>query len=75
MTHVTDLLSSCCLPGAFFIPYVLMMLFGGIPTFFLEIALGQFVSQGGIGVWNICPIFKGKCNSADVHARDGKLVR
>jgi len=37
-----------------------MLLCGGIPTFFLEIALGQFMSQGGIAAWNICPLFKGK---------------
>jgi len=51
---------ACGLAGAFFIPYVLMLLCGGIPTFFLEIALGQFMSQGGIAAWNICPLFKGK---------------
>ena len=45
--------------GAFFIPYVLMLVCGGIPTFLLEVALGQFMSQGGVGAWNICPLFKG----------------
>jgi len=37
-----------------------MLVCGGIPTFYLEIALGQFMSQGGIGAWNICPLFKGE---------------
>ncbi|XP_076330985.1 sodium- and chloride-dependent GABA transporter 2-like [Tachypleus tridentatus] len=45
--------------GAFLIPYVISIVIGGIPVFFLEIALGQYSSQGGITVWNICPLFKG----------------
>ncbi|XP_059505661.1 sodium- and chloride-dependent creatine transporter 1-like isoform X2 [Stegostoma tigrinum] len=45
--------------GVFLIPYLLIVLVGGIPVFFLEIALGQFMKQGGIGAWNIVPLFKG----------------
>ncbi|XP_051518778.1 sodium- and chloride-dependent creatine transporter 1-like isoform X2 [Myxocyprinus asiaticus] len=45
--------------GVFLIPYVLMVFFGGIPVFFLEIALGQFMKQGGVATWNIAPLFKG----------------
>ncbi|XP_072329215.1 sodium- and chloride-dependent creatine transporter 1-like isoform X2 [Scyliorhinus torazame] len=45
--------------GVFLIPYLLIVLVGGIPVFFLEIALGQFMKQGGIGAWNIAPLFKG----------------
>ncbi|XP_051516436.1 sodium- and chloride-dependent creatine transporter 1-like [Myxocyprinus asiaticus] len=45
--------------GVFLIPYVLMVFFGGVPVFFLEIALGQFMKQGGVATWNIAPLFKG----------------
>ncbi|KAL7864399.1 hypothetical protein AOLI_G00158190 [Acnodon oligacanthus] len=45
--------------GVFLIPYVLMVFIGGIPVFFLEIALGQFMKQGGVSAWNIAPLFKG----------------
>uniref|UniRef100_W5NBF9 Transporter n=1 Tax=Lepisosteus oculatus TaxID=7918 RepID=W5NBF9_LEPOC len=45
--------------GVFLIPYILIVLVGGIPIFFLEIALGQFMKAGSINVWNIAPLFKG----------------
>uniref|UniRef100_A0A671L7R7 Transporter n=1 Tax=Sinocyclocheilus anshuiensis TaxID=1608454 RepID=A0A671L7R7_9TELE len=45
--------------GVFLIPYVLMVFVGGVPVFFLEIALGQFMKQGGVATWNIAPLFKG----------------
>lgn len=44
----------------FLIPYVLIAMVGGIPIFFLEISLGQFMKAGSINVWNICPLFKGE---------------
>ncbi|XP_068181132.1 sodium- and chloride-dependent creatine transporter 1 isoform X2 [Antennarius striatus] len=43
----------------FLIPYLLIAFVGGIPVFFLEIALGQFMKQGGVCAWNIAPLFKG----------------
>uniref|UniRef100_A0A8D2ZXY0 Transporter n=1 Tax=Scophthalmus maximus TaxID=52904 RepID=A0A8D2ZXY0_SCOMX len=46
--------------GVFFIPYILFMLTCGIPLFFLETAIGQYTSQGGITCWKkICPLFQG----------------
>ncbi|XP_028680227.1 sodium- and chloride-dependent creatine transporter 1 [Erpetoichthys calabaricus] len=45
--------------GVFLIPYLLIVFVGGIPVFLLEIALGQFMKQGGIAAWNIAPLFKG----------------
>ena len=45
--------------GAFLIPYFTMLLFGGIPLFFMELVLGQFHRKGAIAVWYIAPIFKG----------------
>ncbi|CAM5082787.1 unnamed protein product [Natator depressus] len=46
--------------GAFFIPYLIFLFSCGIPVFFLETALGQYTSQGGITAWRkICPLFEG----------------
>ncbi|XP_022247642.1 sodium- and chloride-dependent GABA transporter 2-like [Limulus polyphemus] len=45
--------------GAFLVPYCICLLTGGIPVFLMEIALGQYFSQGGITVWDLCPLFKG----------------
>jgi len=45
--------------GAFLLPYFICLITGGIPIFFLEVGLGQYMSEGGITAWNICPIFKG----------------
>ncbi|XP_029465141.1 sodium- and chloride-dependent creatine transporter 1 isoform X1 [Rhinatrema bivittatum] len=45
--------------GVFLIPYLLIVIVGGIPIFFLEISLGQFMKAGSIAVWKIAPIFQG----------------
>ncbi|XP_062852520.1 sodium- and chloride-dependent GABA transporter 2-like [Trichomycterus rosablanca] len=46
--------------GAFLIPYFIFLFTCGIPVFFLETALGQFTSEGGITCWRkISPLFEG----------------
>ncbi len=52
--------------GVFLIPYLLFIFVGGIPIFFLEIALGQFMKAGSINVWNIAPLFKGESMFSEV---------
>ncbi|XP_072047989.1 sodium-dependent serotonin transporter-like [Amphiura filiformis] len=46
--------------GAFLVPYIIMVVFFGVPLFYLELALGQFQRTGCITVWRrICPILGG----------------
>ena len=52
---------SCNISGAFLFPYLVMLIFGGLPLFYMELALGQFQRVGCISVWKrICPAFKGE---------------
>lgn len=47
--------------GAFLIPYCIMLLFGGLPLFYMELALGQFHRCGCLSIWKrICPALKGR---------------
>ena len=52
--------NSVAIPGAFLIPYVLSLVFMGIPVFLFEMSAGQFSSEGPIAVWKICPLFQGE---------------
>ncbi|GAB1598096.1 uncharacterized protein LOC115211848 isoform X2, partial [Argonauta hians] len=45
--------------GAFFIPYIIMLIFCGIPLAYMELAYGQYGSLGPITVWKAVPFFKG----------------
>ena len=47
--------------GAFLIPYVVMLIFCGIPLLYMELTIGQYTRQGPIGaLGKICPILQGK---------------
>ncbi|XP_005989285.1 sodium-dependent neutral amino acid transporter SLC6A17 [Latimeria chalumnae] len=42
--------------GAYLVPYFILLMIIGIPLFFLELAVGQRIRRGSIGVWNyVCP--------------------
>ncbi|KAL5281088.1 hypothetical protein ACFFRR_004857 [Megaselia abdita] len=45
--------------GAFLVPYLLMLFLCGIPLFFMEMVIGQFSSTGCVGMFRMCPLFKG----------------
>ncbi|XP_069703735.1 sodium-dependent dopamine transporter [Periplaneta americana] len=46
--------------GAFLVPYCIMLVVGGIPLFYMELALGQFNRKGAITCWGrLVPLFKG----------------
>lgn len=46
--------------GAFLIPYCIMLVLGGLPLFYMELALGQFHRSGCLTIWkHICPALKG----------------
>lgn len=38
--------------GAFLVPYFIMLCIQGIPIFYLELAIGQRLRKGAIGVWS-----------------------
>uniref|UniRef100_G1SHJ1 Transporter n=1 Tax=Oryctolagus cuniculus TaxID=9986 RepID=G1SHJ1_RABIT len=42
--------------GAYLVPYLVLLIIIGIPLFFLELAVGQRIRRGSIGVWHyVCP--------------------
>ncbi|XP_019731825.1 inactive sodium-dependent neutral amino acid transporter B(0)AT3 [Hippocampus comes] len=46
--------------GAFLIPYLIALVFEGLPLLYLEMAIGQRLRKGSIGVWkNISPFLGG----------------
>lgn len=68
--YILETLNKCIISyinyisGAFLVPYLLMLIFLGLPLFYMELALGQYQKCGAISVWNrICPVFSGKISS------------
>lgn len=57
----------CLIAGAFFIPYIIMLAFVGMPIFFLELSLGQFTGCGPLTCWKYAPLFQGKNKRAVIH--------
>lgn len=56
-------------PGAFLVPYGVMLLVGGIPLFYMELALGQFHRKGAITCWGrLVPLFKGKTRQLPIRS-------
>ncbi|KAF0303870.1 Sodium-dependent neutral amino acid transporter B(0)AT3 [Amphibalanus amphitrite] len=46
--------------GAFLIPYFIMLVIEGVPLFYMELAIGQRLRKGSLGVWNsIHPLIGG----------------
>lgn len=48
------------MPGAFLVPYLLMLVVLGIPLLFMELTVGQYTRRGPLHAFGIiCPLFKG----------------
>jgi hypothetical protein len=48
------------IPGAFMIPFLILLVLEGIPLLYLEFAIGQRLRKGSVGVWStIHPALKG----------------
>lgn len=45
--------------GAFLIPYIISLVFMGIPLFALECSFGQYGGKGPLSIWGINPVAKG----------------
>ena len=46
--------------GAFLIPYIVVLVLIGKPLYYMELAIGQFTSQGSVKAIQAIPIMKGK---------------
>ena len=50
-----------CISAAFLIPYFIIMLFAGLPTFYMELAIGQYAALTPHMLYRrMSPIFTGK---------------
>ena len=65
--------------GAFLVTYTIAMITCGIPLFFQEVAVGQYLGTGGMTlVGQLCPILQGKfkneCFTSIYKVRQRNLV-
>ncbi|XP_012945656.1 sodium- and chloride-dependent glycine transporter 1 [Aplysia californica] len=51
--------------ASFLFPYIIMLFIAGLPLFFIELAIGQFASEGPITVWKVAPLFTGELFKKD----------
>lgn len=57
-------------------PYLVLLIIIGIPLFFLELAVGQRIRRGSIGVWHyVCPRLGGIGFSSCIVSRGPTLGR
>lgn len=64
-----------CLPaGAYLMPYLILLILIGIPLFFLELAVGQRIRRGSIGVWNYVSPRLGGIGFASCMVSQGKFT-
>lgn len=55
-------------PGAFLIPYFIMLFLCGIPLLFMEFTVGQYTRLGPVhALAKICPLFKGEWTMCPNH--------
>lgn len=51
----------CNFPGAFLVPFFLMLILCAVPLLYMELAVGQYTQNGPVGALaKLCPLFKGK---------------
>lgn len=60
---------------AFLVPYLVILLFIGLPIILLEIALGQFLGQGSAHSWRASPILRGKYIAISVNDFGCKYIK
>lgn len=62
--------------GAFLIPYLIALVFEGLPLLYLELAIGQRLRRGSIGVWrSISPMLGGVGEWPTHNENENILVR
>lgn len=51
---------SVIFPGAFLIPFTIMLVIAGLPLMFMELSFGQYAALGPVAVYRrFCPLFRG----------------
>lgn len=59
-------LTQCCVSVTFLVPYVVMFFLVALPMTMMEIALGQYTTQGPVTCWKMAPLGKGRDAQSDV---------